>query len=85
MLKAIESMNNADVIIVIIGITWIIAVTCFQALQDVVSQNSLTLHWIPAHKGYDGNKVVESLAKNTAAHQNPQPSHSVEVFQNPLL
>jgi ribonuclease HI len=39
----------------------------FQALQDVVSQNSLTLHWIPAHKGYDGNEVADSQAKNSAA------------------
>jgi ribonuclease HI len=39
----------------------------FQKLSRLSSANSVTLHWIPAHSGFDGNECVDKLAKEAAS------------------
>ncbi len=54
---------------------------CAARLNALASNRKLTLHWIPAHKGYSGNEYVDRLAKKAAETPfiGPEPSIPISV------
>ncbi|KAJ8919400.1 hypothetical protein NQ315_016493 [Exocentrus adspersus] len=55
-LKAIGSMQVCS------RLVW----DCVKALQELGSQNKLTLAWVPGHKGHKGNEEADRLAREGA-------------------
>jgi len=49
---------------------------CFSALEELAKHREVTLNWIPAHRGLDGNEKADELAKLAARTEylGPQPS-----------
>ena len=39
---------------------------CLQTLQTLAADNSIALCWVPGHRGIDGNKKADALAKREA-------------------
>ncbi|XP_074027278.1 ribonuclease H1-like [Leptinotarsa decemlineata] len=55
-IKAISSMQVNSKLV------W----NCLEKLQELGSQNRLSLAWVPGHTGYKGNKEADSLAREGA-------------------
>jgi hypothetical protein len=54
---------------------------CAARLNALTGNRKLTLHWIPAHKGYSGNEYVDRLAKKAAGTPflGPEPSIPISI------
>ena len=51
---------------------------CIKILNTLGLNNKVTIKWIPGHKGYDGNEIADSLAKNGASKDsNEKPWHRI--------
>jgi hypothetical protein len=40
-----------------------LAQLCQKALSDVSTQHTVGLYWVPGHRGVQGNKIVDKLAR----------------------
>ncbi|XP_074038066.1 ribonuclease H-like [Leptinotarsa decemlineata] len=65
-IKAISSMQVNSKLV------W----NCLEKLQELGSQNKLSLAWVPGHTGYKGNEEADSLAREGARRSliGPEPS-----------
>ena len=58
-----------------------LVVECRQMVKSLDENNKLSVHWIPGHKGIQGNEIADKLAKEAAAEMVGKPE---EVYSRKI-